>query len=106
MGTITFIFRGIMKSLLLALTACLLSTIITGQDQSMAAQMIEEDYTYLLKGIADINAELFDVNDRIIRKELTTAKSALIEDDISGPFAIFKSRKYSVNLSGKSSLQD
>lgn len=90
-----------MKSVLLILITCLFSTFSICQDQAMAAQMIEEDYAYLLKSIADINNELSQVNDKNIQRELRSAKGALIEDYINGPFGIFESGKTAVSVSGK-----
>ena len=87
-----------MRYILLVLFNYVLVYSSLSQDQALATQLIEEDFAYLIKSLADINLELSLATDRDLLDELRDAKNLLIKDYTQGPFKIFTSTSSEVVL--------
>ena len=100
--------EGIMRVFFVIIVFSFCYQLSFGQDQARMVNTIQEEYTDLIKTLAEINVELQSTSNKEIKSELRFAKKELINDFFEGPYRIFDSRCTSaiggVNLSTKKLL--
>lgn len=64
---------------------------VHGQSER-AKTLIQEDYASILNGINELKSEIRNTTDKSLLSELKNAQTGLINDYISGPYALFDSK--------------